>query len=149
MVMNAGVDGIRLIKCVDDCLTGDGGQRLNGLSTLADHPDARGSRVIAFLSRRLLFDEDPAVAREAARVLALHVGKSRWSGGASRTSAPASKFHLFSRVRLIFQSLCDGERCQLQVLTGCMISGGTLSRRYSSEWAGSGVIPLRMRSTLP
>ena len=68
---------------------------------------------------------------------------------ASPTFAPASKSRLFFRVALIFQSLCDCERRQLQVLNGCMISWGTLSRRYSSKCPGSGVIPLRMRSTLP
>ena len=65
------------------------------------------------------------------------------------TFAPVSKPRLFSRVWNIFQSLCDCKRRQLQVLIGCMISWGTLSRRYSSRCAGSGVIPLRMRSTLP
>lgn len=81
--MNTGADGIRLIKCIDDCLTGDGEQRLHGLSALANHPDARASRVVAFLSRRLLFDDDRAVAREATRILAFRVGRCRWSGGAN------------------------------------------------------------------
>jgi Glycine rich protein len=41
---------------------------------------------------------------------------------ASPTFAPASKLRLFSRAALIFQSLCDCDWCQLQVLIGCMIS---------------------------
>jgi hypothetical protein len=48
---------------------------------------------------------------------------------ANPTFAPASKFRLFSRVCLIFQSLCDCDWYQLQILIGCMISWGTLSRR--------------------
>jgi hypothetical protein len=71
------------------------------------------------------------------------------NGAPNPTFAPTSKFRLFSRVALIFQSLGDCDWCQLQVLIGCMISWGTLSRRYSSRCAGSGVMPLRMRSTLP
>jgi hypothetical protein len=69
-----------LIECVDMCLTGGPIQRFQGLSLLAAHPDSRDSRTIAFLSRRLLFDDDISVADEAIRTLAYHVGRSRWSG---------------------------------------------------------------------
>ncbi len=69
-----------IIECLDNCLAGDGQQRFQGLSILAAHPDSRDSRTIAFVSRRLLFDEDVSVADEAIRTLAYHVGRSRWSG---------------------------------------------------------------------
>jgi hypothetical protein len=68
-----------LLKCVDKCLVGDAKQRLQGLSILAAHPDSRDSRTVAFVARRLLFDEDVSVADEAMRTLAYHVGRSRWS----------------------------------------------------------------------
>lgn len=68
-----------LIACVDNCLTGDAKQRLQGLSILAAHPDSRDSRTVAFVSRRLVFDDDSSVADRAIRTLAYHVGRDRWS----------------------------------------------------------------------
>ena len=68
-----------LIDCIDKCLTGDSKQKFQGLSILSAHPDSRDSRLIAFISRRLLFDEDKSVADEAIYTLAYHVGRFRWS----------------------------------------------------------------------
>ena len=93
---------------------------------------------------RPLRQVEPTVPRDLETIVQTAIARDP-----NPTFAPTSKFRLFSRAALIFQSLCDCDWCQLQVLIGCMISWGTLSRRYSSRCAGSGVMPLRMRSTLP
>ena len=78
-----------LIECVDMCLTGDPVQRFQGLSLLAAHPGSRDSRTVAFLARRLLFDDDISVADEALRTLAYHVGRPRWSGNPNNAEEKA------------------------------------------------------------
>jgi hypothetical protein len=86
---DANADRRILIKCADNCLAGDAKQRFQGLSILAAHPDSRDSRTIAFLSRRLLFDDHISVADEAIRTLAYHVGRSRWSGNPNKVEEKA------------------------------------------------------------
>src|SRR4051812_20340545 len=58
-------------------------------------------------------------------------------------------FPMFSRVGTIFQSLSPDAPRHDHILIGCMISAGMFNTRYSSNCSGSGVVPLRMLSTLP
>jgi hypothetical protein len=69
--------------------------------------------------------------------------------GLARLPHPTPWSPLFSRVGQIFQSLSPRKDRHDHVLIGCMISAEMFNRRYSSNWSGSGVVPLRMRSTLP
>jgi hypothetical protein len=68
-----------LIECVDKCLTGTNEEKLQGLSILRSHSDSRDSRIVAFLARKLLFDEDKLISDLAIYTLAYHVGRIRWS----------------------------------------------------------------------
>ena len=44
---------------------------------------------MAFVARRLLFDDDPSVADEAIRALAYHVGRVRWSSNPNNADEQA------------------------------------------------------------
>ena len=68
-----------MIKHIDHCLDGETEEKLTSLEFLPEHPDTVDSRVIAFLSRRLLFDENAAIAEKATHILGFHVGRHRWS----------------------------------------------------------------------